>query len=125
MLTKYAVADEAAGLTEFWSQRVLTEANGNLFKVAKGTRSANWHAHDDQDETFLLLAGHLTVQLRDGDVHLSPGDLLVIPRGVEHCPRVDGDEEAHFLLIGPAVTSNAAGGKPDWSHAGGTPTSTP
>ncbi|SNY64030.1 hypothetical protein SAMN05421748_12625 [Paractinoplanes atraurantiacus] len=57
----------------------------------------------------------MTIQLRDGDVHLLPGDLLVIPRGVEHCPRVDGDE-AHFLLIGPDVTSTAAGGKPVWSE---------
>jgi mannose-6-phosphate isomerase-like protein (cupin superfamily) len=117
MLTKFAVADEAAGLTEFWSQRVLAAANGNLLKVAKGTRSTTWHAHDDQDETFLLLSGAMTIQLRDGDVSLTPGDLLVIPRGVEHCPRVDGDE-AHFLLIGPDVTSTAAGGKPDWSRAG-------
>ncbi|WP_045741105.1 cupin domain-containing protein [Actinoplanes rectilineatus] len=116
MLTKFAVADEAAGLTEFWSQRVLAAANGNLLKVAKGTRSTTWHSHDDQDETFLLLAGRMTIQLRDGDVPLGPGDLLVVPRGVEHCPRVDGDE-AHFLLIGPDVTSTAAGGKPDWSRA--------
>ncbi|MCO8274170.1 cupin domain-containing protein [Actinoplanes sp. TRM 88003] len=115
MLNKFAVASEAAALTEFWSQRVLATANGNLLKVAKGTRSTNWHAHDDQDETFLLLSGDMTIQLRDGDVHLTPGDLLVIPRGVEHCPRVNGDE-AHFLLIGPEITSNAAGGKPDWSH---------
>ena len=115
MLTKFAVAGEAAGLTEFWSQRVLASANGNLLKVAKGTGSTNWHAHDDQDETFLLLSGQMTIQLRDGDVPLLPGDLLVIPRGVEHCPRVDGDE-AHFLLIGPEVTSTAAGGKPDWSR---------
>ncbi|WP_305784631.1 cupin domain-containing protein [Symbioplanes lichenis] len=114
MLTKYAVAGEAAALTEFWSQRVLAAANGNLLKVAKGTRSTTWHSHDDQDETFLLLSGKLTIQLRDGDVPLEPGDLLVIPRGVEHCPRVDGDE-AHFLLIGPEITSTPAGGKPDWS----------
>ncbi|GAA0449631.1 mannose-6-phosphate isomerase [Paractinoplanes deccanensis] len=123
MLTKHAVAAEAAGLTEFWSQRVLASANGNLLKVAKGTGSTNWHAHDDQDETFLLLSGRMTIQLRDGDVPLLPGDLLVIPRGVEHCPRVDGDE-AHFLLIGPEVTSNAAGGKPDWS-AGAEPPARP
>ena len=115
MLTKFAVAEEAAALTEFWSQRVLAAANGNLLKVAKGTRSTNWHAHDDQDETFLVLSGELTIQLRDGDVRLTPGDLLVIPRGVEHCPRVEVDE-AHFLLIGPDVTSTAAGGKPEWSH---------
>lgn len=114
VVEKFNVADEADGLTEFWSQRVLTAANGNLFKVAKGTGSTNWHSHDDQDETFLLLSGELVVQLRDGDVVLHPGDLLVVPRGVEHCPRTDG--EARFLLIGPEITSTQAGGKPAWSY---------
>ncbi len=117
MLEKITVADEAAGLTEFWSQKVLASANGNLLKVAKGKGSTNWHSHEDQDETFLLLSGELTVQLRDGDVLLRPGDLLVIPRGVEHCPTVE--DEAHFLLIGPEITSTEAGGKPAWSSTPG------
>jgi mannose-6-phosphate isomerase-like protein (cupin superfamily) len=119
VLQKITVAQEAAELTEFWSQKVLTSANGDLFKVAKGTGSTNWHSHDDQDETFLLLHGELTVQLRDGDVVLNPGDLLVVPRGVEHRPRTDG--EARFLLIGPEVTSTEAGGKPAWSYGTGAP----
>lgn len=119
MLQKSTPAREAARLTEFWSQQVLASANGNLFKVAKGTGSTTWHRHDDQDETFFLLAGELTVQLRDGDVVLGPGDLLVVPRGVEHCPRTDG--EAHLLLVGPEITSTTAGGKPAWSHGGGSP----
>jgi quercetin dioxygenase-like cupin family protein len=114
MLHKIPLAHEARQLTEFWSQRVVAQGNGNLFKVAKGTGSTEWHSHDDQDETFLLLEGRLTVQLRDGDVELAPGDLLVIPRGVEHRPRTDG--EARFLLVGPEITSTAAGGRPAWSH---------
>jgi quercetin dioxygenase-like cupin family protein len=112
----------AQGLTEFWSQQVVGSANGNLFKVAKGVGSTTRHSHADQDETFLLLWGELTIQLRSGDVHLLPGDLFVIPRGVEHCPMAK--EEAHFLLIGPEVTSTAAGGKPAWSAAAGTPPET-
>lgn len=104
-------------LTEFWSQRVIAEANGNLFKVAKGVGSTHWHSHDDQDEVFLLVAGALTVQLRDRSVELRPGDLFVVPRGVEHCPVAE--EEARFLIIGPSVTSNAAGGKPAWSVTSG------
>lgn len=114
MLRKIPLAHETHHLTEFWSQRVVAQGNGNLFKVAKGTGSTEWHSHDDQDETFLLLEGRLTVQLRDGDVELEPGDLLVIPRGVEHRPRADG--EARFLLVGPEITSTAAGGRPAWSH---------
>ncbi|MET0698130.1 MAG: cupin domain-containing protein [Mycobacterium sp.] len=102
-------------LTEYWSQRVVAEANGNLFKVAKGVGSTHWHSHDDQDEVFLLVEGALTVQLRDRDIHLRPGDLFVVPRGVEHCPVAQ--DEARFLIIGPSVTSNAAGGKPAWSNS--------
>jgi mannose-6-phosphate isomerase-like protein (cupin superfamily) len=112
---KISLAREAAQLTEFWSQRVLASGNGNLFKVAKGIGSTNWHSHDDQDEVFLVIEGHLTIQLRDGDVDLGPGDLFVIPRGTEHCPIAR--EEARFLLVGPEVTSTAAGGKPRWSFS--------
>ncbi|WP_285596897.1 cupin domain-containing protein [Kineosporia sp. NBRC 101731] len=120
-MNKINLATEAAGLEEFWSQRVLASANGNLFKVAKGIGSTTWHRHADQDETFLVLEGSITIQLRTGDVELGAGDLFVIPRGVEHCPLAR--EEARFLLVGPDVTSTAAGGKPEWSHEGGTPPS--
>lgn len=113
-MEKVTPVEVASELTEFWSQRVIGSANGNLFKVAKGIGATNWHAHDDQEETFFLLRGELTIQLRSGDVHLRPGDLFVIPRGVEHCPLAP--EEVHFMLIGPDVTSNAAGGKPEWSY---------
>jgi len=116
---KVDLAAEAAELTEFWSQRVVASANGNLFKVAKGIGSTTWHTHEDQDETFLVLDGRITIQLRDGDVELTAGDLFVIPRGVEHCPLAT--EEARFLLVGPEVTSTTAGGKPAWSREGGTP----
>lgn len=77
--------------------------------------STNWHKHDDQEETFLMLEGYLAIQLRDGNVDLGPGDLFAIPRGVEHCPLAEN--EATFLLVGPDVTSTAAGGKPNWSFA--------
>jgi mannose-6-phosphate isomerase-like protein (cupin superfamily) len=119
VLEKIAVAEAAEQLSEFWSQRVLAGANGNLFKVAKGIGSTEWHSHDDQDETFLILSGALRVELRDGQVDLQVGDLLVIPRGVEHRPVAE--KEASFLLIGPEITSNAAGGKPAWSYSDAQP----
>ncbi|MGV9800484.1 cupin domain-containing protein [Mycobacterium sp. NPDC003449] len=114
MTERITLTAELDTLTEYWSQRVVAEANGNLFKVAKGVGSTNWHSHDDQDEVFLLVEGALTVQLRDRDVALAPGDLFVVPRGVEHRPVAHS--EARFLIIGPSVTSNAAGGKPAWSN---------
>jgi mannose-6-phosphate isomerase-like protein (cupin superfamily) len=63
-----------------------------------------WHKHDDTDDFFLVLDGRLTIQLRDRDVVLGPGELFVVPRGVEHCPRAD--EEARVLLIEPLGTVN-------------------
>lgn len=113
------LADETAQLSEFWSQRVVAQANGNLFKVAKGIGSTRWHTHADQDETFLVLEGEITIQLRDGDVELTAGDLFVVPRGTEHCPVAA--QEARFLLVGPDITSTTAGGKPEWSVNRGLP----
>jgi mannose-6-phosphate isomerase-like protein (cupin superfamily) len=63
-----------------------------------------WHKHDDTDDFFLVLAGRMTIQLRDRDVELEAGEMFVVPRGVEHCPRAD--EEAQVLLIEPRGTVN-------------------
>src|SRR5690349_3102030 len=93
----------AAGRPEFWSQEVIGEANGSVFKAAKGTGETNWHSHDDQDEVFLVTHGTLVVELRDGDVTVDAGQLLVVPRGVEHRPRADA--ETRFLIVGTSVTS--------------------
>jgi len=78
--------------------------------VVKAHGEFVWHKHDDTDDFFLVLAGRLTIQLRDRDVVLAPGELFVVPRGVEHCPKAD--EEAHVLLIEPRGTVNTgdAGG---------------
>jgi mannose-6-phosphate isomerase-like protein (cupin superfamily) len=118
-LQKTNVDAAAREREEFWSQRVIGEANGSLFKVAKGIRSTTWHKHDDYDEVFLVTSGEMVVQLRTHDVTLGPGDFLVVPRGVEHCPRAD--DVVHFLIAGPEVSSNAAGGKPAWSYGAGEP----
>ena len=69
-----------------------------------------WHTHEDTDDFFLCLDGEVTIQLRDRDVVLGPGELYVVPRGVEHCPRAD--QPAHVLLIEPRDTVNTgdAGG---------------
>ncbi len=70
-----------------------------------------WHKHDETDDFFLVLDGHLTIQLRDRDIELEPGELFVVPRGVEHCPR--SDQGAEVLLIEPKETVNTgdAGGE--------------
>lgn len=103
-----------AELGEFWSQRTVAQANGQLFKVAKGIGSTNWHRHDDQDELFIVYEGQLTIQLEDRSVELGAGDIFVVPRGTMHCPKAD--VETRFLIAGLNITSTAAGGKPTMRH---------
>ena len=69
-----------------------------------------WHKHEDTDDFFLVISGHLTIHLRDRDIELEPGELFVVPRGVEHCP--DARQETLVLLIEPDGTPNTgdAGG---------------
>ncbi len=114
-MQKVVIRDEIASLGEYWSQKVIAEANGQLFKVAKGTGDINWHKHDDQDELFILYGGRMSIELRTGEIPLAEGELFVVPKGMEH--RVRGAEDAAFLIVGLNVTSTAAGGKPAWSFA--------
>jgi quercetin dioxygenase-like cupin family protein len=113
-MQKINIRKQIASLDQYWSQKIIAEANGQLFKVAKGVGEINWHKHDDQDELFIVYQGCLTIQLRTGDIELQEGELLMIPRGVEHCAKAA--EEAAFVIVGLNITSNKQGGKPDWSY---------
>lgn len=98
------LADKLAGFSEHWSPRIVAVFNGHDIMVVKAKGDFVWHAHPDTDDFFLVLAGELRIEFRDGEVRLGPGDLYVVPRGVEH--RTVADEEAHLLLIEPAGTPN-------------------
>jgi mannose-6-phosphate isomerase-like protein (cupin superfamily) len=104
------LADKLGRFHDHWSPRIVAQLNDYDVQLVKVKGEFVWHKHDDTDDFFLVLEGRLTIQLRDGDVELGPGDLYVVPRGVEHCPKAD--EEAHVLLIEPAGTPNTgdAGG---------------
>ena len=105
----------AQSVTKYWSQKIIGNANGSLFKLVRGKGSTNWHSHDHEDEVFVVLEGTLTIKLRDRDITLSSGELFVVPKGVEHCPEVCGEKDALLLVIGKTVTSTREGGKPAWS----------
>ncbi len=119
-MQKVIIRDEIALLTEYWSQKVVAEANGQLFKVAKGIGDIHWHKHDDQDELFILYEGRMTIELRTEEIHLAEGELFVVPKGVEH--RVRDADEAAFLIVGSTITSTREGGKPEWSFSTQVPT---
>jgi mannose-6-phosphate isomerase-like protein (cupin superfamily) len=93
-----------AQIDEYFSPRIVAYYNDSKIMVGKLEGEFVWHAHPDTDDLFLVLKGRLTVQLRDGDVEVGPGELFVVPRGVEHCPRAD--EETHLLLIETRGTPN-------------------
>ena len=107
---KVNLAEKLSLFTEHWQPKIVARINDNDVRIAKVKGEFVWHKHDDTDDFFLVLKGHLTIQLRDRDVELDEGELFVVPRGDEHCPRAD--EEASVLLIELAGTVNTgdAGG---------------
>ena len=98
------LAEKLALFSEHWSPKIVADFNGNDVMVVKVQGEFNWHSHPDTDDFFLVLKGRLRIRLRDGDVVLGPGELYVVPKGVEHCPVAE--EETHLLLIEPAGVPN-------------------
>jgi mannose-6-phosphate isomerase-like protein (cupin superfamily) len=110
MRDKINLAEKLAAFDEPWRPKIVARLNDYDVLVVKVKGEFVWHKHDETDDFFLVLEGRVTIQLRDRDVELREGELFVVPRGVEHCPRAD--EEAHVLLIEPVGTPNTgdAGG---------------
>ena len=104
MIDKVKLAETLASFDEAFQPKIVGYYNGNKIQVAKTRGEFVWHSHADTDDLFLVIAGRLTIQLRDRDIQLGPGELFVVPRGVEHCPRAD--DEAHVLLIEAQGTPN-------------------
>jgi len=107
---KVNLASKLGAFAEHWSPKIVTQLNDYDVQVVKVKGEFVWHKHDDTDDFFLVLKGRVTIQLRDRNVELNEGELFVVPRGVEHCPKAEA--EAHVLLIEPAGTPNTgdAGG---------------
>jgi mannose-6-phosphate isomerase-like protein (cupin superfamily) len=104
------LAQKLSAFSEHWSPKVVARLNDYEIKVVKVQGEFTWHTHADTDELFLVISGELTIQMRDGNVVLGPGQLFVVPRGVEHCPLAEG--EVHAMLIEPP-------GVPNTGDAGG------
>ena len=108
---KVNLAAKLALLEKPFQPGIVGHINDYKLQVVKVRGSFVWHKHEETDDFFLVLSGHLTIHLRDGDVELDPGELFVVPRGVEHCPEAAVDTEV--LLIEPDGTVNTgdAGGE--------------
>ncbi len=99
------LADKFRRFTEPWSPKIVGEVNDLHVKVVKLKGEFVWHHHETEDELFLVVAGRLRMQLRDGNRDVGPGEFIVVPRGVEHCPLALTDE-VHVVLLEPKSTLN-------------------
>ena len=118
-MDKINLAQKFALFTNHWSPKIVAELNGQHVKLVKFQGPFVWHSHEHEDELFFVVRGAFNMEFRDRTVELKAGDLIVVPRGVEHRPVAD--QEVEVLLFEPASTLNTgnAGGdktvaKPDW-----------
>lgn len=101
---KVDLKEHFARFQEAWSPKVVGELNDFQVKLVKLRGEFLWHHHEVEDELFLVVSGRLTMRLRTGDLELGPGEFVIVPHGVEHCPAAA--EECHVLLLEPRTTLN-------------------
>lgn len=105
------LAQKLALFHDHWNPRVVAELNGQQVKLAKFQGAFTWHRHESEDELFLVVRGRFRMEFRDRSVELAEGQMIVVPRGVEHRPVAD--EEVAVLLFEPAGTLNTGNVRDD------------
>ncbi|KGY11539.1 cupin [Vibrio tubiashii] len=103
-MSKINIHEKFDLFTEEWVPKIIAQSNGQLVKIAKGSGELIWHKHDSEDELFIVFRGQLTIQLKAGNVVLEPGEMYIVPKGMEHCPVAKPD--THFMMIEPASTAH-------------------
>ncbi len=98
------LAAKLATFSDYWQPRTVGQFNGHDLMVVKVKGEFVWHKHDDSDDFFLVLSGTVHIHMRTETVTLGPGEVFVVPKGLEHCPVAE--DEAHVLLIEPTGTPN-------------------
>ncbi len=106
------VAEKLSQFTEPWSPRVVGEVNDSQVRLVKLRGEFVWHHHEQEDELFYVIAGTLRMRLHTGDLILHPGEFLIVPKGVEHCP-VAETEEVHVMLFESKSTVNTGNVRSD------------
>jgi mannose-6-phosphate isomerase-like protein (cupin superfamily) len=111
MVHTISLAEKLGRFDERWSPRVIGTVNETHIKLVKVEGEFVWHSHEHEDEMFLVLKGKLRMRFRDREATIGPGELIIVPRGVEHQPVAD--EETHVLLVEPATTLNTGNVRSD------------
>ena len=96
--SKVSLADAFATFSDHWAPRLAARYNGNEVRIAKLEGDFHWHAHPDTDELFLVIEGEFDIAFRDRTVSLTQGELIVVPRGTEHCPRARHGEVKVLIM---------------------------
>lgn len=104
VMNKVSLAEKFRKFDDTWSPKRVGELNENYIKLAKGIGELEWHTHDDEDEFFLVVTGHLEIHMRDKVIHLDPGEFFVVPKGTEHRPVASSLTE--IVLIEPKATKH-------------------
>ena len=102
--TSVSIEEKLQEISVHWTPHIVGELNGQHVKLAKLKGDFVWHHHDNEDELFLVIKGHLKIELRDRVVSIGEGSFFIVPRGVEHRPVAE--EEVHVLLFEPNTTLN-------------------
>jgi mannose-6-phosphate isomerase-like protein (cupin superfamily) len=110
------LSEKLAKFDGHWSPRIVAEMNDYQFKLAKIEGDFVWHDHPDTDETFIVLSGKMMIAFRDGQVHLSAGEMFVVPKGLPHKPFAE--KECAILVIEPRGVVNTGDRKGELTAAG-------
>lgn len=110
VVAKINLKQKLSRFSSHWDPKIVAQLNGQHVKLVKFSGEFVWHSHESEDELFLVIRGCFDMQLRDQTIRVNEGEFVVIPKGVEHCPRAD--QEVHVLLFEPIATVNtgSAGG---------------
>jgi mannose-6-phosphate isomerase-like protein (cupin superfamily) len=105
MISQFNIDEKFELITAYWTPKIVGELNGQYIKLAKIKGDFIWHRHDNEDELFMVRKGTLIVDFRDKTTYTKTGEILIIPKGIEHKPRTDG-EEVWIVLFEPKATKH-------------------
>ena len=110
------LAEKFAAFSDHWNPRIVARYNENEVRVAKVEGEFTWHSHSDSDELFFVISGDFGIEFRDGLRRLAPGELLVVPKGVEHRPIANG--ECQIMMVDREGEPNTGANPSHYTRAG-------
>ena len=108
-MNKINLAQKFSLFTTQWDPKIVGELNNQHIKLVKFVGEFTWHSHDNEDELFLVVKGSFDMQFRDKTIQVNEGEFIIVPRGVEHCPKADN--EVQVMLFEPIGTINTGTAK--------------